>query len=250
MQRVGPVCLPDMGSERAYELSIVDGQIDRIDPVDAEPTQLCLPPFVELHVHPDRAFCTPPRPPRSLADAIEVSRETKLASSESTVRQRASRVFELALSHGCKRVRGHVDVDPLSGERALRGVLAACDALVDRLAVEVVAFATAFADLGETDTVRRLRAAVEAGAGLLGASPRFHSDPRASLHRLLDLAAETGRPVDVHIDERSTADGFLLEELADATLARDLLGRVTASHACALAVVEEKVARRTIEKLA
>ena len=248
MDEVGPVALP--GASGAFSLRLDGGHIASITQVAGAATRLALPAFADLHVHADRAFARGPRPPHSLADAIELVREVKLASSEDDVRERATRLFEQALAHGTLRVRTHVDVDELIGERGLRGVLTARAAVSDRVDVEIVAFATKFADPATRDGEARLRAAAEAGADLLGGVPAFHADPVASIGCALDLAAELELPVDLHVDEASTPTGFVLEALADATLFRGLEGRVTASHTCALATVDEATARRTISKLA
>lgn len=248
MAPLDPVALP--GPEGAHELTFADGRITAIGPVAGAPTRLALPAFADLHLHADRAFARGPRPPRSLSDAIELVREIKLASTEEDVRERAARLFGRALEHGSLRLRTHVDVDELIGERGLRGVLAARAAVAGTLDVEIVAFATKLCDPTTADGEARLRSAVRDGADLLGAVPALHADPVASVERILDLAAELDRPVDIHVDEASTPDGFTLEAFADATLARGLEGRVTASHTCALAVVDEETARRTIEKVA
>jgi cytosine deaminase len=245
---LGPVTLPETGG--SHELTFSDGRIAAIRVVAGTPTRLALPAFADLHLHADRAFACGPRPPRSLADAVELVHEIKLASTEETVRQRAACLFERALKHGSLRLRTHVDVDEVIGERGLRGVLAARASVARTLDVEIVAFATKFCDPATTDGDARLRAALAQGADLLGGVPAFHADPVSSVERILDLAAELDRRVDVHIDEASTPDGFMLETLADATIARGLEGRVTASHACALAVVDIGTARRTIEKVA
>ena len=247
MASVGPVALP--GAEGAFELEFGDGRIAAIRPVADPPARLALPAFADLHLHADRAFARGPRAPRSLADAIELVREIKLASTEDDVRQRAARLFGRALEHGSLRLRTHVDVDELIGERGLHGVLAARASVVGTLDVELVAFATKFCDPTTEDGEARLRAAVADGADLLGGVPAFHAEPAASVERILDLAAELDRPVDVHVDETSTPHRFLLETLADATVAHGLEGRVTASHTCALAVVDRETARRTIEKV-
>jgi cytosine deaminase len=245
---VGPVALPGRGG--AFALELADGRIASVSPSTAPATRLALPAFLDPHVHADRAFARGPRPPRSLADAVDLVQEIKLASTEDDVRERATHLFERALAHGSVRVRTHVDVDELIGERGLHGVLAAREVVAGCVYVELVAFATKFADPTTADGEARLRAAAAAGADLLGAVPAFHSDPVASIARLLDLAAELGLPADVHVDEASAPESFALEALADAALARGLEGRVTASHACALAAVDGETARRTIAKLA
>ena len=247
-QSFGPVLLP--GREGAWQLAIADGRMGSLHPVDGPATSLALPAFTDLHVHADRAFARGPRPPRSLADAIELVREIKLASSVDDVRERATRLCERALAHGTLHVRTHVDVDVLIGERGLLGVLAAREALAGRVDLELVAFATKFADPTTAEGLARLRWAADNGADLLGGVPAFHGDPVASIKRILDLAADRGLPVDLHVDEASAPDPFVLEALADATVACGLEGRVTASHTCALATVDPVTAGRTIAKLA
>lgn len=244
----GPVRLP--GREGVHELDLAGGVVAAVRPGGGGAARLALPAFADLHVHADRAFARGPRPPRSLADAIALVTEVKRASTEEVVRERALRLFQCALAHGSLRVRTHVDVDELVEERALRGVLAARAELAGRLDVEVVAFATAFTDPSTPEGARRLASAVEAGAGLVGAVPAFHADPAASLEAALDLARSLGVDADLHVDETVDPAGFQLERLAEATIARGLEGRVTASHCCALASVDAATARRTIEKAA
>lgn len=245
---LGPVVLP--GREGTYELEVSGGRITAITPSDAEARRLALPTFADLHLHADRAFARGPRAPRSLADAIEMVADVKRSSSEADVTERARRLFERALEHGSVRARTHVDVDELVEERALRGVLAARAEYAGRLDVEVVAFATALTDPTTPEGERRLRRAVELGADLVGAVPRFHRDPSASLEAVLDIASALEVAVDLHLDETTDPRAFQLEHLAKATIARGLEGRVTASHCCALASVDAETAARTIARVA
>jgi cytosine deaminase len=245
---LGPIVLP--GRAGVYELELEDGRVRTIRPSTAARGRLALPAFADLHVHADRAFARGPRPPRSLADAVALVAEVKRSCTEELVRDRASQLLGRALSHGSLRVRTHVDVDELVEERTLRGVIAARDDLAGLLDVEIVAFASVFTDPASPDGERRLTSALEAGAELLGAVPAFHPDPTASVERILDLALACGVDADLHLDETVDPSRFQLELVADATLARGLEGRVTASHCCALASVDPATARRTIAKVA
>ena len=243
-----PVLLP--GAAGAFELEVADGEIATIRPVDAERPRLALPAFADPHLHADRAYAGGPRPPRSLADAVELVSEVKRTSTEDAVRERALRLLLRALGHGTLRARTHVDVDELVEERALRGVLAARAELAGRLDVEIVAFGTKLCDPTTDDGRRRLFSAVEAGADLVGAVPALHADPGASIAAILAHARELGVPADLHVDETTDASVLCLERLADETLALGLEGRVSASHCCSLASVPEAAARRTIAKVA
>jgi cytosine deaminase len=244
---VGPVVLP--GRTGVQELELADGRIAAIRSIDAPSGRLALPALADLHVHADRAFALGPRPPRSLGDAIELVSQIKREATVEQVEARARRLFEAALGHGTTRIRTHVDVDDLVGERALAGVLAARDAIRGRIGVELVAFATAWTDPSTPDGARQLSHALDAGADLLGAVPAFHDDPGRSLRALLDLARSLDARVDVHLDEHLDPARFQLEQLADGVIARGLEGRVTASHCCALGAVDDDTARRAIAKV-
>ena len=227
------------------------GRIRAIRPSSAPQGRLALPAFADLHVHADRAFARGPRPPRSLADAIELVAEVKRSCTEELVRERAETLFGALArcTDRCAYARTWTSMSS-SRSRTIRGVVAAKEAFAGRLDVEIVAFATAYTSPASADGERRLRLALEAGADLLGGVPAFHPDPAASVERLLDLAVACDVDVDIHLDETVDASGFQLERLADATLARGLEGRVTASHCCALASVDEATAGRTIAKVA
>ncbi len=248
MVSLGPVAVP--GAPGAHELAFADGRISAIRPVDGAPWRLALPAFADLHLHADRAFARGARAPHTLADATELVREIKLAATEEDARERAARLFGRALAHGSLRARTHVDVDELIGERGLHGVLAARAAVAGAVDVEIVAFATKSCDPTTADGEARLRAAIALGSDLIGGAPAFHADPAASVERLLQLAAELDVPADLHIDETSSADASTLAWVADRTVAHGLEGRVTASHACALAAMDDMTARRTIAKVA
>lgn len=248
MKILGPVVLP--GVEGFHDLELGDDRIVGIRPSTGGDSRLALPAFADLHLHADRAFAAGPRPPRSLKDAAELVLDVKSASTEEAVRERSLRLLSRALEHGTLRVRTHVDVDPLSDERAIRGVLGARTEVSDRLDVQIVAFATKLCDPTSSEGRDRLVAAVEAGADLVGGVPAFHPDPEASVAALLRLARELGVPADLHVDETTDASALLLERLADETLALGLEGRVAASHCSSLATVATPAARRTIQKVA
>ena len=248
MTALGPVVL--YGRPGVHELELSDGRVSAIRASEAAAGRLALPAFADLHVHADRAYAHGPRPPRSLADAIELVREIKERSTEALVHERASRLLGRALAHGSLRVRTHVDVDEIVEERALHGVLAARADFAGRVDLEIVAFATAYCDPATADGRRRLARAVEAGADLLGAVPAFYRDPGASIGSVLELARSLGVGVDLHLDETTDPSGSLLERLAEAVLAHGLEGRVTAGHCCALASLPPEAARRTIERVA
>jgi cytosine deaminase len=208
-----------------------------------------LPAFVEPHVHPNRAYSRTTTAPRSLTDAVALSRRTRAEATEDDIRRRVERLLRNALRHGSVRVRAHVDVDEIGGWKSLDATLAAREAFRTSLELELVAFGSAALDPASADGALRLSEALDRGAQMLGAAIGLYSDSSRSLEALLGLARAREVAVDVHIDETLDPAAFLLEELADLTIANGMVGRVTASHGCALAAVEPDAARRTIEKL-
>lgn len=249
-ERLAGVALP--GREGTWDVELGDGAVQAIAPA-AGPAAglLALPAFVEAHAHADRAFAPIPRPPRSLEDAILMADDLRERSTAAAVRQRARTLFERSARHGAVSLRTHVDHSPMDGGiRDRRAVRAAADEMAGTLDVEIVAFAHRDLDPAAAPSRTALAAALDDGADLLGAFVAMAPDPPASLDALLDLARDTGAPVDVHLDEHGDPTASLLEHLADATIARGLEGRVTAGHCCALATLEAERAHRVVEKVA
>jgi cytosine deaminase len=147
------------------------------------------------------------------------------------------------------RIRTHTDVDPIVELRSMEGVLAAKQAIAGKIDVEVIAFATSINDLSEPDAVARLKDAVTMGANLIGASLNGSANPPLALEALLDLAEQTGLPLDLHLDEHLEPHQMLASMVADAIIARDLQGRVTLSHLCVLGTLNEKIVGELIKKL-
>lgn len=213
------------------------------------PRLLCLPAFREPHLHADRAYLRSPRPPSDFADALRMTVELRREVPAADVARRARRVLERAAAHGAVHVRTHVDVDDVVEERSLEGVLAAREELRDRLEVEVVAFATSRNDPARPDARARLAEALDRGADLLGGAVHLYPDPRAATEALLDLAAERGVAVDVHVDEALDAPTLWVGQVARAAVERGLAGRLTVSHACLLSTRPQPEATAAIEAL-
>ncbi|HEU4657490.1 MAG TPA: amidohydrolase family protein [Capillimicrobium sp.] len=244
------VALP--GRPGAWDVTLDGGRVAAVELAAGPATgRVALPAFCEPHTHADRAFAPIPRPPLDLIDAIAMADDLRERSTGAEVEARAARLFDRAIEHGAVRLRTHVDHSPMDGGlRDRRAVRAAADRVADRLAVEIVAFATRELDPVEPSSRDALATALEDGADLLGAFVAVNADPAASLDALLDLAVDTGARVDVHLDEHCDPGASWLEHLADATIARGLEGRVAAGHCCALSVLDDERAQRVVGKVA
>src|SRR5262249_10179966 len=155
-----------------------------------------------------------------------------------------------SVAHGVTRVRTHTDVDPVVELRSMEGVLSARRDVADRLDVEIIAFATSRNDLVQPDGLDRLERAVGLKPDFLGASLNSSAEPKRALDALLTLAERHDLPVDLHIDEHLEPGRMLAPMAADAVIARGMQGRVSFSHLCALAALDESSAKALIDKIA
>ena len=245
-----PIGMP-RGHAGSFAVAVEHGRIARIDNVSAQPAHsIMLPPLADLHVHASRAFSIGEVLPASLEQAIEMSVTTFMNHRAADYARHAERLFAAAFRHGTTRIRTHADVSQHIRLDAVTGTLLAAARFSAALDVEVVAFAASDVDPVDPEARALLRDAMGQGARLLGAALDYYRDTRASIDALLDLAVETGAPLDVHLDEHLDAERSASGHLAAATIARGLGGTVTLSHGCAIGVLDDVRRQRVIEQLA
>jgi cytosine deaminase len=244
------VILP--GREGAYSITLRDGLIADIAPSQSGgvPRWLALPAFANLHAHADRAFTVTSFRPRSFADALAASAKARAVFTRADVERRATLFLERSLAHGVTRVRTHTDVDAVVGTKSMEGVLAAKIAMAGRVDVDVIAFATSRNDLSQPDAVSRLKDAINLKPNFLGLSINSAADPNTALEVLLDLAEDTGLPVDLHIDEHLIPDKMVAPMALEKVTARDIGRCVTFSHLCVLSALETSDASKLIDAIA
>ncbi|MEJ2633480.1 MAG: cytosine deaminase [Acidihalobacter sp.] len=192
------------------------------------------PSFVELHCHLDATLTAgTPRPNRSgtLWEGIALWSEIKPSLDEDSVYRRARKTLLWMLSHGVTHVRSHVDIcDP--SLVALRALLGLREELRDTIDLQLVAFPQeglyAYAD-GEA----LMQEAIHLGVDCLGGIPHYEmtrEDGVRSVERVMALAQEHDRLVDIHCDEIDDEQSRFVEVMAAQTVRLGMIGRVTASH--------------------
>jgi len=244
---IDAVAIP--GRDGVFSVTLRAGAIAAIRPAEGEAAWLALPGLVNQHAHADRAYTVQSFRPRSFADALAAATASRAGFTAADVEARATRLLERSVAHGVTRMRTHTDVDPIVALRSMEGVLAAKRRMAGRIDVEVIAFSTSKNDLAEPAAVAWLNSAVGIGADLIGASLNVSADPARALAALLDLAERSGLRLDIHLDEHLEPGRMLARTVADAVIARGLLGRVALSHLCVLATLDDKAAGELIEKL-
>jgi cytosine deaminase len=239
-------------------IKAIDRQARRLnaeaDDVDAD-GGLVTPALVDAHVHLDLAYSRelmPDNASGTLHEAIEIWEQAKREMQPEDVRQRARRALEDEISYGTGAVRTHVDVSSAAALRLFEGVRAAREDLRSRCLVQIAAFPQDGL-VRDPGAVGYMETALQEGADLVGGIPHIERVPRDGLRHLelvFDLAERTESRIDVHIDETDDPQSMYTEHLAALTIERQMQGRVTASHVCALSSYTDVHAARVIDLLA
>jgi cytosine deaminase len=103
---------------------------------------------------------------------------------------------------------------------------------------------------GAPDRLALARDAIQAGIDVVGGCPHLDDEPRAAVETLLQMALDSGLPLDLHADENLRGDSCDLEHLADTMIANRVSHHVVASHCVSLSVRPEHEMRRIAEKVA
>ncbi|MEW1869917.1 amidohydrolase family protein [Streptomyces caelestis] len=192
---------------------------------------LLLPAPAEPHVHADTAL--------SADDGGPVSYEPR------NVQRRATEAALLQLGHGATALRAHVRVGDVTGLGALTAVLRAGRSLRGLAELTTVAVPRVLTGVAGADGLAVLRDAVKTGASVVGGCPDLDPDPTGYVEAVLEVAAEHGRPVDLHTD---AADPARLARFA--AMAGGLRPGVALGPCGGLARLPAEPAARTADRLA
>ena len=242
------------------DVHVADGRIAADPSPDARVIELggalLVPAFVDGHIHLDRSFLgtrwRPHEVRATLQGRIEAERAALLeVDAEVPIVDRAVLLAQRAAGFGTGYLRSHVDVHPEAGLTRLEAVLEARERLRDACDVQVVAFPQRGV-LAAPGTAALLDAAVRDGADAVGGldPATFDGDVEGQLRIVFDVAERHGVRVDVHLHDAGTLGTFQLRRIAWHARERGLQGRVTASHAYSLGMVDGDELRATAQALA
>ncbi|WP_195575159.1 amidohydrolase [Paenibacillus sp. 1001270B_150601_E10] len=200
--------------------------------------RLLLPSFRESHLHLDKTYYGGPwqavRPTASIFERIE-QEERLLPELFPVAEERASKLLDLIIGHGSTYVRGHVNIDPVSGLKGLEAVKRALEQYHHKIDAELVAFTQH--GLLRSKSEQLVREAVRNGATHIGSvDPAVvDGDRERSLNALMEIAVEENANIDIHVHESGPSGIETLSLLAKLTEDAGWNGRVTVSHAFAFA---------------
>ena len=210
------------------------------------------PSFVEPHAHLDKAFTADDvaNPAGSLAGAIEAWLAARTGFGTPEIAARVWAVTSRYLAHGTTAIRAHVDTGQGIDLRALEALTAVRDQLDDVIDLQIVALCSRPVT-GRAGAENRalLRAALAAGADLVGGAPAIDEDPSGAVDILAAIAGTAGVGMDLHVDETIDPAVFTMDRLIE--VVRYGFDRpVTASHAVSLGVQPAERQQATAEALA
>jgi len=205
--------------------------------VDAQGLLLS-PPFVDAHFHMDATLSYGlPRVNQSgtLLEGIALWGELKPLLTQEALMERALTYCDWAVANGLLAIRSHVDVcDPRL--LAVEALLEVKRMVAPYLDVQLVAFpqdGVLRGPRGPMQHMDNLKRALSMGVDVVGGIPHFErtdEEGSRSIRLLCELAAEQGKPVDMHCDESDDPLSRHVETLAFETRRLGLQGRVTGSH--------------------
>ena len=248
------------GRDAPVDVAVAGGSIRAIEPRLAAPAReevradgrVAVPGFVDLHMHLDKGLTLDFRPNASgtLDEARRIFRDYKATATVEDIAARARRLVRMALRHGTTALRTHADVDRGWGLRSVEALLGVREAFRGVVDIQVVAFPTGYMDVLDDEGLGTVRRALEMGADLVGGLPTLSKNPPAHCDRLVALASEFDRDVDMHVDESGDPNDLAILELCHATKRHHWEGRVTAGHLCSLEAVEPAKANEIIAQIA
>jgi cytosine/creatinine deaminase len=220
--------------------------------------QLAVPPFFEPHFHLDNPLIWKAdrdenfiNQSGTLFEAIDIYARVKKDRDPDDLIDKASQAVRQSLSNGVLWFRTHVDIDPLSKLKLLKGVVAVKQKFRGFVDIGIIAFP----QLGlarSPETVDLMYQALENGADLVGGIPHIEKDlddAAKQIDIIFELARKYNVGIDLHVDETDDPYWRSLELLAEKTIAENYQGRVSASHCCAMAAWDEATFQRVLPKL-
>ncbi|WP_419210218.1 amidohydrolase family protein [Providencia manganoxydans] len=218
--------------------------------------KLMLPAFRDMHIHLDKTFYGGPwqapgsREGKTILDMIALEQKL-LPELQPYTQERAHALIKLIQSKGSTTARSHCNIEPVSGLKNLEALITVLNEHQQDLTCEIVAFPQHGLLLSKSEPL--MREAMQAGAHYVGGLDPTNVDGamEKSLDTMFQIALDYNKGVDIHLHETSPAGRAAIEYMIDTVdKNRSLRGKVTISHAFALATLTPEQADETVKRLA
>ncbi|WP_040979602.1 amidohydrolase [Oceanobacillus jeddahense] len=215
---------------------------------------LMLPSFRDMHIHLDKTYYggqwkAPTAPKNGIWSRLQ-EEEKLIPQLRPQATDRAKKIMDLLLSNGATHIRSHCNIGPVEGLQNLEALLRAREAYQDKTSVEIVAFPQQ--GLLRSNAASFVRDALQNGANYVGAvdPATIDGNMEKSLQTMMELAVEGDANIDIHLHEPGHLGIFTMKRLAALTEEAGWQGRVTLSHAFALADIQGNELDEVAEMLA
>jgi cytosine deaminase len=236
-----------LASGQVIDVRLREGRIDAVGapgtlPLAAERVDLSgyllLPAPAEPHAHFDTALTANriPNPTGDLNGAIQAWLDYQESVTRDDFIARATEAALLGLANGTTAIRTHVGIYEPVGIKAVEALLEVRERLRDLVDLQLVALTVQLTGPECADLRAMLRAAMELGADVVGGCPHLDREPIAYHDLTLSLAAEFGRPIDLHTDETLDPAVLHLPHFAALVAKTGFPYGATASHCVSLGV--------------
>ncbi|RUP15196.1 MAG: cytosine deaminase [Methylobacterium sp.] len=215
---------------------------------------LVLPGLADGHVHLDKCLLglawRPHRAQGSVRAIIADEKAFRRTTRVPLAAQGAEALLERMLCGGTTSLRTHVDIDDVTRLDHLAQILDLRARWSDRMQIQIVAFPQS-GILGCPPVAGDLDEALRMGADLVGGLDPvgIDGDRDGHLDIVFALAERHGRGIDIHLHDGGEAGLDTIAAIAARTDAAGLGGRVTISHAFALAEADDLQLGRIAEGL-
>ncbi|NNS06381.1 amidohydrolase family protein [Erwinia sp. JH02] len=223
--------------------------------VDAE-GKLLLPAMRDMHIHLDKTFYGGPwrvqsRPAGTTIKQMIALEHRLLPELAPHTQERAGKLIDLLQSKGSSVARSHCNIEPVSGLKNLENLMAVLERRRSGFTCEIVAFPQHGLLLSKSEPL--MREAMQAGAHYVGGldPTSVDGDMEKSLDTMFQIAVDYGKGVDIHLHETSPAGVAAINYMIDRVeKTPQLKGKVTISHAFALATLTPQQVEETAQRLA
>lgn len=204
---------------------------------------LLMPSFRDMHIHLDKTFYGGPwKAPTKATGGIFTrlqEEDVLLPQLKPYTKERAEKLIDLLIESGTTKIRTHCNVGHVEGLHQLEATVEAREKYKDHVDIEIVAFPQQGLIRGQASPY--VQDALKNGATLVGGvdPATIDGDIERSLQTMVELAVENNAGIDLHLHDSGHLGLFTMKRLATLTKEANLQGRVTISHALALADIRE-----------
>ncbi|WP_421506885.1 amidohydrolase family protein [Erwinia rhapontici] len=218
--------------------------------------KLLLPAMRDMHIHLDKTFYGGPwrvqsRPAGTTIKQMIALEHRLLPELAPHTQERAGKLIDLLQSKGSSVARSHCNIEPVSGLKNLENLMAVLERRRSGFTCEIVAFPQHGLLLSKSEPL--MREAMQAGAHYVGGLDPTSVDGNMekSLDTMFQIAVDYGKGVDIHLHETSPAGVAAINYMIDRVeKTPQLKGKVTISHAFALATLTPQQVEETAQRLA